>query len=603
MTNGTFSVWVLSCAVIFNCLGCTLDFNLADESAKLPASEDEILVKPKFQLSQKPFGEEIKSELVQAPDGRYVSYAPVEGKMTVYNSRGQQLVNVQIKPDSQTQVTVNGLHVTAAGIIYLSVDQTSAQGLRRQYVEKFSLSGTRLGIFKEYAEDSGVWPTPGRILSDSQNRVYIALNELTVIQLYDSAGTLIRNIGDTIPWHILGYHFHLSNFILDQNGSLYTFYKDSNVYHKLDVEANTLTSGGTWPRQLANSDIHSIMYFSSVDPAILLSEVGTSGAMITAFKANSGSTIYYYDGSTSGTAFTGSALALAGPPYSTGAEYTDPATDFIFITNNGRTLKFILNDSPPKFVVPGMIESPIGLAFDKLGNLYVSTPTNIEKHNYYGLWDITFGTGSYAMAFDSANTAFFPDMTGVNIRHFSTNGSDQGGFTLTNATNFIQIDSLDVIYVADPADQVIQKVSLLGTPQGTLGNGLLTGPSAFALTSGGVVVLDHSANTPRALVKIKNDNTLEWEIAIGDIAGLGSPWGIAVDASGNIYISDIDNHQIVKLSPTGELLKSFGHQGAALGEFNVPTGLAIDTKGNLYVADMGNHRVQKFSPEGLPLTE
>lgn len=606
MTNGTYSVWVLCWAVVFNCLGCTLDFNVADDSVKQPTPiEDEIIAtKPQFLLSQPPFGTEIKSELVLTSDGRYVGYAPAEGKLTVYNTRGQPLTTVQIKPDSQTQVSVNGLHVTDAGNIYLSVDRVSAQGVRRQYVEKFSLSGTRLGIFKEYTEDNGVWPTPGKILSDDQNRIYIALNELTVVQLYSADGTLIRNIGDTMPWNILGFQPRLSNFALDRHGSLHTFYKDSNLYHKLDVETNSLTSGGTWPRQIPNSDIHSVMYFDSVDPAILLSEVGASGAMITAFKVNSANIIYYYDGSTSGTAFSGSALALAGPSYTYGSNYTDPATDFIYVTNNGRTLKFTFNAAPPAFSVPGMIENPIGLAFDKLGNLYVSTPTKIEKHNDYGLWDISFGSGAYSLAFDNTGTAVFPDMTGANIMKFQSNGTPESGFILASGTNFLKIDKQDVVYTSDPANQVIQKLSLSGTPQGTLGNGLLTGPGAFAFTSEGIVVLDYSGgSTPRAIVKIKSDNSLGWEVAVGDIAGLSSPWAIAVDAQDNIYISDIAQNHIVKLSPNGELIKRFGQPGTALGEFNTPTGIAIDAKGDVYVCDMGNNRVQKFSAAGVVQTE
>ena len=71
---------------------------------------------------------------------------------------------------------------------------------------------------------------------------------------------------------------------------------------------------------------------------------------------------------------------------------------------------------------------------------------------------------------------------------------------------------------------------------------------------------------------------------------------ISVDNQENIYVLDQD--KIYKLSPSGELLTTFGEHGDGKGQMDSATGLAIDSKGNIYVADRGNHRIVKFNPQG-----
>jgi sugar lactone lactonase YvrE len=74
---------------------------------------------------------------------------------------------------------------------------------------------------------------------------------------------------------------------------------------------------------------------------------------------------------------------------------------------------------------------------------------------------------------------------------------------------------------------------------------------------------------------------------------LTNPAGVAVDASGNVYIADTINNQIVKVTPAGvsSVLTTTGLSPA----LSLPIGLAIDGSGNLYIADSGNSRVVKVA--------
>lgn len=86
------------------------------------------------------------------------------------------------------------------------------------------------------------------------------------------------------------------------------------------------------------------------------------------------------------------------------------------------------------------------------------------------------------------------------------------------------------------------------------------------------------------------------------------PQGIAVDASGNVYISDYDNQRIRKVNVSGIISTivgngTAGYSGdggtASSAEINNPYGLAIDGSGNLYIADGGNGRIRKVNTSGI----
>jgi tripartite motif-containing protein 71 len=79
---------------------------------------------------------------------------------------------------------------------------------------------------------------------------------------------------------------------------------------------------------------------------------------------------------------------------------------------------------------------------------------------------------------------------------------------------------------------------------------------------------------------------------------LGFPYGIALDAAGNVYVADDINHRIVKLNPQLSFVAEWGGFGSKPGQLAFPRGLASDPTGDSYVADTANDRIQVFDPEG-----
>ncbi|MEU6273045.1 NHL repeat-containing protein [Streptomyces populi] len=92
---------------------------------------------------------------------------------------------------------------------------------------------------------------------------------------------------------------------------------------------------------------------------------------------------------------------------------------------------------------------------------------------------------------------------------------------------------------------------------------------------------------------------------------LSSPRGVAVDREGNLYIADLSNHRIRKVTPGGIITTVAGNGQAGFvsdggpavaTKLHTPQSVAVDGSGSLYIADYSNHRVRKVTPDGIITT-
>jgi len=214
--------------------------------------------------------------------------------------------------------------------------------------------------------------------------------------------------------------------------------------------------------------------------------------------------------------------------------------------------------SPPGMDGPGaaaQFDDPSGVAVDSAGNVYVA---DTENHS---IRKITPG-GEVATLAGLARESGSADGPGSAARFWNPSG--------------VAVDSAGNVYVADTENETIRKI----TPGG-----------AVTTLAGSAGKVGH-ANGP------------------GSAARFDTPRGVAVDSAGHVYVADTDNRSIRKITPGGEvttLAGSAGEWGNADGIGNAarfwsPYGVAVDGAGHVYVADTGNSAIRKITPGGAVTT-
>ncbi len=116
--------------------------------------------------------------------------------------------------------------------------------------------------------------------------------------------------------------------------------------------------------------------------------------------------------------------------------------------------------------------------------------------------------------------------------------------------------------------------------------------SVCTLPNGNIVFMDAFC------LRVVNPSTGNLVHTVGSY-GTGSnqfslPFGMAVNRSGNIFVSDSTMHRISKFSSEGRHIMNFGTQGQRVGMMQCPEGLALLGEERVYVADSGNNRIQYF---------
>lgn len=89
-----------------------------------------------------------------------------------------------------------------------------------------------------------------------------------------------------------------------------------------------------------------------------------------------------------------------------------------------------------------------------------------------------------------------------------------------------------------------------------------------------------------------------------DASHFNKPTDVAVAPDGSFYVSDgYGNSRVAKFAPDGKFLFEWGHKGSKPGEFDLPHGITLDQEGRIYVADRSNGRIQVFTLDGKFLDE
>ncbi|MBI4885299.1 MAG: hypothetical protein HY826_14725 [Actinobacteria bacterium] len=208
----------------------------------------------------------------------------------------------------------------------------------------------------------------------------------------------------------------------------------------------------------------------------------------------------------------------------------------------------------------------------------------------------------------------FTSLVGTLAGSGAASSVDGAGLNATfNGPTGVAVDTVGNIYVADTVGNKIRKITVTGVV--TTFASSMSGPQGVAVdTIGNVYVANTSADMILKITPAGVVSTLAGSGASGSADGPGIsaqfnlPYGLAVDIAGNVYVADIGNNRIRKITPAGVVTTLAGSTagfvdatgGAA--QFNQPSGVAVDAAGNVYVADFVNNRIRKITPGGVVST-
>ncbi|NUO47293.1 MAG: hypothetical protein HOV80_00395 [Polyangiaceae bacterium] len=235
-----------------------------------------------------------------------------------------------------------------------------------------------------------------------------------------------------------------------------------------------------------------------------------------------------------------------------------------------------------------------------------SNPANVVLGPQAKLFVADFDNGRVRTIDTSGNVATLTDQTGF-ARPFGLVGSQDG--KLIVQTDFNEQGgnggtSGGVLWLVDPGTGVAAVLaSGVGRPRGLarLPNGMI---AMSDVERHDIRLFDPGTSAITDLAGKAGESGLE--DGSGGAARFDRPYGMVVSTDGDILVADQNNHVIRRVTTSGEVSTFSGIPGAKgmvdggrdKARFNKPQDLAIDGAGNVYVSDVGNHRIRRISPSG-----
>jgi uncharacterized protein (TIGR03437 family) len=331
-----------------------------------------------------------------------------------------------------------------------------------------------------------------------------------------------------------------------------------------------------------------------------------------------------------------------------------PTPAYIITTMAGNNIGGFLGDAGA--ATSAQLNNPLGLALDSSGHLYIADSSNHRIREVSGGTISTVagnGTAGYlgdsaaatsaelylpsGVVVDSSGTLYIADtanyvirkVAGTTITTYAGNNSlgwggtgDHGPATSAqlDTPTGLALDAAGNLYIADSGNNVIRIVAKSNGYITTLSTGsfILKSPKGVAVDAAGNVYIADTNNSRILKVttvgSITKTTTVAGNSTIGSSgdggpatsAQLNYPYGVAVDAAGDIYITDTNNQRVRMVSAATGIITTVAGTGrsgyvgdggsASSAQLSFPRGVMVDASGNIYVSDVQNNVIRLLTP-------
>ncbi|MBI3884131.1 MAG: hypothetical protein HY302_00115 [Opitutae bacterium] len=345
----------------------------------------------------------------------------------------------------------------------------------------------------------------------------------------------------------------------------------------------------------------------------LRAQLVTTGGTVSFFAPGTSGTVQWQISTDGGATFTNLA---------NNATFSGVTTRTLTVSNagagNGALYRYVLtapggsvaSNAARLTVAEAFFPMPVALATDAAGNFYVADSASDTIQRFTNAGEITLVAGT-------AGQAGSADGTGAAARF--------------NDPSALAVAPDGTVFVADTANATLRRISAAGVVTTLAGSATARGntdgpgaqatfsaPAGLARDAAGVLfVADSATHTIR---RVAADGTVSTFAGLAGAAGTADgtgaaarfnrPTGLALDASGNLFVADTTNNTLRRITPAGAVTTLAGLAGVSGSTdgtgsgalFNGPAGVAVNGAGNVLVADTGNSTIRQITPAGTVTT-
>lgn len=285
----------------------------------------------------------------------------------------------------------------------------------------------------------------------------------------------------------------------------------------------------------------------------------------------------------------------------------------VAVVNNGLTtvtaghgfdLAFPLTSKPPAPAAPAIQFQPVSK---------IASPGDQVQ------FSVVYTGGSPLSVQWKKDGVAVPGATGSPLQFSSVQVANAGTYTVEISNSSGTIVSTPALLGVRSVYNFTPYAGVIGQPgaaDGPAGIGKLSFPGPVAVDRAGAIYVGDGT----CIRKVAPDGSIitlaGLNGATGSADGAGSdarfssPWGLAFDAAGNLYVADLQNSNVRKITPDGRVTTLAGTAGArgyvdatgTAARFSGPTGVAVNAAGDVYVSDVGNYLIRKITPDGTVTT-